>query len=727
MIKHRNSRRAFGLTAAGVAAALLLPGAAAAQADPTVPEENESLVNILYFNDFHGRLDSYNNLTVGFAAKLEELRAENGEENSVVISGGDSVGGTLYTSSSQNDDPTIEVINALEIDASALGNHEFDKGIADLSDRILANVNFPYLGANVTYNGSPVGQDGGVTLVEAGGVTVGIIGAVTEQTPGLVDQNGIEGVEFTDPVAAVNEQAAALKASGEVDVIVATYHEGATVELPANAAQEDQAAALQTAMSEQAVFESIVNETSADVDVIVNGHTHKMYNWMAPVPGSDELRPVLQSGEYAANIGQIPLLVNNETGEVRVDTANFQLHPTAGTEIPEGNARVDAVAEIVAAAEAEAEVLGGEVIGSIEGDITTAFQGETRDDRGNASAMGTLIANMYRDATAEQGGAEIGIVNPGGLRADLYEATNDGDLTVRQAVDVLPFANNLFTGTFTGAQLKAVLEEQWQPEEASRPYLQLGLSDNVHYTSDSSLEKGNRITGIWLDGELVTDDQQIRVALPSFLTSGTGDNFFTLGDGADVRDSGIVDSDAFQAYIAENSPLSADYDRRQLDIVGLNPQQTLEVQAGDTVEFQVNKIDLTSIGAPVSDSITVAIGDEEQSFDVVDNSAAVSFAVPDVDAATESELQINAGGLMIPVSVIIEPADDTVDPTEPTDPTDPTDDPTDPSDDPTDPSDDGTGDDDLPETGFELSGLLIALAAAGLLAGGALTLRTRRS
>ena len=215
MIKHRTSRRAFGLTAVAVSAALLLPAAAAAQADPTTPGDDESLVNILYFNDFHGRLDSYENLTVGFAAKLEELRAENGEENSVVIAGGDSVGGTLYTSSSQNDDPTISVLNALEIDASALGNHEFDKGIDDLENRILPGVDFPYLGANVTHDGAPVGEDGGVTLVDVGGVTVGIIGAVTQQTPGLVDQAGIEGVEFGDPVAAVNEQASALKEAAQ--------------------------------------------------------------------------------------------------------------------------------------------------------------------------------------------------------------------------------------------------------------------------------------------------------------------------------------------------------------------------------------------------------------------------------------------------------------------------------------------------------------------------------
>ena len=228
---------------------------------------------------------------------------------------------------------------------------------------------------------------------------------------------------------------------------------------------------------------------------------------------------------------------------------------------------------------------------------------------------------------------------------------------------MLPFANNLFTGDFTGAQLKAVLEEQWQPAEASRPYLQLGLSDNVQYTSDSSREQGDRITGIWLEGELVTDEQVIRVALPSFLTSGTGDNFFTLGDGANVMDSGIVDSDAFQQYFKDNQPLTPDYSRTQLDLVGLNPVGTLEVAVGDTIAFDVNKVNLTSIGAPVSEEITVLFGDDELTFPVEANSAAVSFEVPNVAV---DGMQIRAGGVLVDVAVAVSGVSD-----EPTDPSDP--------------------------------------------------------
>ncbi|HIY67196.1 MAG TPA: bifunctional metallophosphatase/5'-nucleotidase [Candidatus Agrococcus pullicola] len=736
----RRRGKVYAVTAAALAAALAIPGAAAAQA-----QEDETRVNVLYFNDFHGRIDNYADLTVGFAATIEELRQVEGEENTLVLSGGDSVGGTLYNSSSQNDQPTIDVLNALEIDASALGNHEFDAGIADLEERITPGTDFSYLGANVTYNGNPV-ADGGVEMFEVGDITVAVIGAVTEETPGLVDQNGIQGVEFTNAVDAVNREAAELEASGEADIVVAVFHAGGTVQLSPNAPQEEQATALEAAMQDQREFREIVEDTDPSVDLILNGHTHKPYNWLAPVAGGGE-RPIVQAGEYASHIGQIPLVIDAD-GNVEVDLDGFGLVSTADTEIPVDNERVNAVSDIVDDAVRVADELGSVPIGSLEegADITTAYIGDQRDDRGSASTMGTLVANMYRDAleSEQRGGAEIGIVNPGGLRSDfVYSETVDGVLTVRDAVDVLPFANSLFTTTLTGAQLKQTLEEQWQPDGADRGYLQLGLSDNVRYSSDSSQPRNERITGIWIDGERVTDEQEIRVAIPSFLTSGVGDNFFTLGDGTDTRDGGIIDSDGFMDYVEANSPLSPDFARSQLDIVGL---PTDAVDAGSQVEFTVNDVDLTSLGTPQSESLYVYYGDEQiAEAPVADNSAEVSFTVPggegDAEAAgsdgslatvtffewlfqqdavpTTEEFSLRTdSGTNIPFELQVVPADDDVTPTE-----DPSESPS--ESDPGDSDGDTGGDGNLPETSAELPYALLGFALLAMIAGGAVQLRRR--
>lgn len=713
----RRRGKAYALTAAALTAALAIPGAAAAQAQEP---EDETRLNVLYFNDFHGRVDDFGNLTTGFAATIEELRQVEGEENTLVLSGGDNVGGTLFNSSSQQDQPTIDILNALEIDASALGNHEFDSGIADLEDRITPNTNFPYLGANVTYNGNPV-ADGGTAFFDVAGLTVAVIGAVTEETPGLVDRNGIEGVEFTNAVEAVNREAADLKETGQADVIIAVYHAGGTVELPANAPQEDQTEALTAAMQNQQEFREIVEDTDASVDVILNGHTHKRYTWMAPAPDGGE-RPVVQTGEYAANIGQIPLVIDAD-GNVTVDQDGFELISTSGATIPDDNPRVNEVAQIVQDALAEADRIGSAPIGSLaEGaDITTAYIGESRDDRSSPSTMGTLVANMYRDvlSSEDRGAADIGLVNPGGLRSDfIYEETEDGVLTVRDAVDVLPFANSLFTTTLTGAQLKQTLEEQWQPDGADRPFLQLGLSDNMFYTSDSSRDRNDRITGIWIDGELVTDDQEFRVAIPSFLTSGFGDNFFTLGDGTDTRDGGLIDSDAFMDYVEGNSPLVPDFAPKQFDIVGLPTEG--EIEEGSTIEFTISQIDLTSLGTPATESIQAGFGDDLETFEVVDNSVSVSVTLPEFGEATEQVLT-----LVLPYDIELTYVYELVGDPEPTPSEDPSEEP---SESPSAPGpSDGEGGGSLPDTGAELPYALLAFAILAMIAGGAVQLRRRRS
>lgn len=123
-------------------------------------------------------------------------------------------------------------------------------------------------------------------------------------------------------------------------------------------------------------------------------------------------------------------------------------------------------------------------------------------------------------------------MNPGGLRADLLFASSgagdpDGNVTFREAANVQPFANSLFTMELTGAQLRSVLEEQWQPDGATRPFLKLGLSAGLEYTYDPTAPRGERISTITLNGSTVTDAQTIRIVTNSFLASG-GDGFTTL-------------------------------------------------------------------------------------------------------------------------------------------------------------------------------------------------------
>lgn len=149
-------RGLVGITAASlVAAPLSLGFAIPASADVSTGTAAAALVaattdvQLLNINDFHGRIDSN---TTRFATTVEQLRAAN--PNTLFLSAGDNIGASLFASAIQDDDPTLDVLDALDLDTSAVGNHEFDQGFADLRDDVIPDVDFSYLGANVYREGT---------------------------------------------------------------------------------------------------------------------------------------------------------------------------------------------------------------------------------------------------------------------------------------------------------------------------------------------------------------------------------------------------------------------------------------------------------------------------------------------------------------------------------------------------------------------------------------------
>lgn len=598
-------------------------------------------LNLLGINDFHGRIDGN---TVKFAGTIEQLRAEYGDANSLFLSNGDNIGASLFASANAGDKPTIDVLNALDLAASAAGNHEFDKGADDLTGRVSDLADFPYLAANVYKDGRPLLPS--YAIFEVDGVRVGVVGAVTESTSTLVSPDGIQGIEFRNPVDEVNRVVAQI--DDQVDVIVAEYHEGAT----------DGKVSLEDATVPGGVFEQIVEQTDAAVDAIFTGHTHQKYVWDAEIPGTDRTRPIVQTGNYGENIGQIVLGVNDDGDVVDYTARNV---PRLAATAPETSAQVDErliatyprvadVDAIVKKARAEADIVGLEPVGSVTADITTAFRngsyvdgfytGGTRDDRSKQSTLGGLVADALLDTLDDpaRGGAEIAMVNSGGLRDELYYGT-DGVITFAEANAVLPFVNNLGTTTLTGDQLRRVLEQQWADEakRSNNTNLILNVSENLRYTYDSARPAGQRITGIWVDDIAVDPAGQYRVGTFSFLLSG-GDNFSVFTEGADLRDSGLIDRDAWIDYLRANPGLSPDFAARSVQVTG--PQG--EVAAGTDVSVAVSNLDLTSLGSPANTSLSAALGGVAgMESPVVGGASTVSVGVP-ADASGTLALELTA-------------------------------------------------------------------------------------
>lgn len=590
-----------------LAAALIAPIAVSSAAATTVlpdPDEStpndESTLTLLNINDFHGRVD--HQVGMSLAATVEAARADNA--NTVFLSAGDNIGASLFVSSVQQDAPTIEYLNTLGLEASALGNHEFDRGAEDLTGRVAEQAEFDHIAANVLDERGDTLVDP-YTIVETDDQTVAVIGAVTQETPTLVNPSGVQGLEFTDPVAAVNEQAEQLSQNDDIDVIIAEYHDHS---------------------------EAIIAQTHPAVDVIFTGHTHEEYVLDGEIPGEEGTRPVLQTGEYGNNVGRVDLQLDAEGNVMEYSHELVETVEPSEADI-EANDTLQEIQQILDEAAVVADEEGSQVLATLEDYVTTGYRygenaetgevGHNFDQRDLESTMGHLVADAWLWAGNNNPAgisADIGMVNSGGLRDEFPGGlrqnidTEVAEITVADAVGVNPFANDIFTTDITGAQLRETLEQQWQTAAdgsvPGRPYLQLGLSSNVSYTYTGDIGMaghetlGNNIDQIWVNGNLVQDEDEFTVALPSFLAAG-GDNFRALGNGTNDQQTALIDTDAFTNYLNEalDSTVTPRFDKQAVQLTGL--QETYDVDGHLTAEL--SGLQLQSYGAPELDGEQLSV------------------------------------------------------------------------------------------------------------------------
>jgi 5'-nucleotidase len=548
--KIRPTRRksAIAATALATGAAFALSGAIV-QPAAAAPQT----INMVTFNDFHGRIER-DGAAGGVAAlgtAITQIRDAN--PNTVVAAAGDLIGASTFTSFIQQDVPTIETLNAAGLDVSAAGNHEFDQGWADLRDRVQGLAEWEYIAANVFLE-----ETGETALSESwtttlpNGVTMGFVGAVTEDLPTLVSPAGIEDLVVGDIVDSVNAAAARLgdgistAENLEADIVVLLVHEGAATP------------AIESATDPTSAFGQIVLGVSNDVDAIVSGHTHLAYNHI--IDG----RPVISSGQYGERFSDMVIQYDPVTDDlISMVNTTYLLPP-----FPDD----PAIAAMVAEDKALADVAGNVKVGEVTADFNRALQNTLVDgvptineNRGGESPLGNFVADVQLWAVGQDADVDIAFMNPGGLRANITYAP-DGTVTYREAANVQPFANTLVALTLTGAQVKQVLEEQWQPNPAAtRPFLKLGVNKELSYTYDPAAPKGEHITQVLLNGAELDPAAEYRVVANSFLASG-GDNFSTLDAGMNKVDTGKIDLQAMVDWFAANGTAVPDYKQRAVGV-----------------------------------------------------------------------------------------------------------------------------------------------------------------
>ncbi|MGW4467198.1 bifunctional metallophosphatase/5'-nucleotidase [Micromonospora sp. NPDC004704] len=537
--------------------------------------------NFLSYNDFHGAIDpptgsgaAVNGTPAGgveyLATWLKKLRAEASAEGrkSTTVGAGDLIGATPLVSAAFHDEPTIELMDLIGLDISSVGNHEFDEGVEELI-RInrggchpvdgcqdgdgFAGARFTYLAANTVSRrtGLPILPPVDIRLVD--GVPVGFVGLTLEGTPGIVNPAGISSVRFTDEIETANLWGTLLKLAG-VKAQVLLLHEGGS-----------QSGGPSDCTNFSGPLKSIVAGLRPEFGLVVSGHTHRAYS--CSLPNSSGANSVVTSaGTNGQLISDIDYSLDRRTGRFTEITARNVIVENGvrnadGTwqQTTPGNfvrnpalvePRAKALADKYRAAVAP---IADRVVGRITADIV-------RDNLPNQeSPLGDVIADAQLAWTAANG-AQLALMNPGGIRAPLTYGTSaggeaPGEITYGEAFTVQPFNNLVVTQTFTGAQLKDVLEQQFVGFSGQTSQRVLQVSAGLTYSYDTTLPAGGRVTGLALGGVPVDPAASYRVTTNDFLANG-GDGFTLLTGGTDRTTAPGFDVDALVGYLGTGAPVA---------------------------------------------------------------------------------------------------------------------------------------------------------------------------
>ena len=550
--------RRIRLTTAIVAGLVL----AAFAASPVFAGEDKKpkLVDIqlLAFNDFHGNLlpptgsggrvlTPAGNVDAGgveyFATHMKALEAQN--PYTYVVSAGDMIGASPLISGLFHDEPTIEAMNLIGVDINGVGNHEFDEGKDELLRMQYGGCHpidgcqdgtpfygsiFQFLAANVIDDstGNPLLPPYEIKNVL--GTKIAFIGETLQGTPLIVTPAGVQGLTFLDEADTVNMLVPRLKQIG-VEAIVLLLHEGG-FQSPSSASFPN------TCNGFGGDVTDIVNRLDDEVDVVVSGHTHQPYN--CTIDG----KLVTSAASFGRLITQIDLTLDRRIDDIVAKSAENKI-------VTRDVAKDPAMTDLIAHYDSFAAPIGNRVVGSITADIT-----RTQDLAGE-SALGDVIADAQLAATSptDFGGAKVAFMNPGGIRADLVYSQisggeQPGEVTFGELFTVQPFANVMNVKTCTGAQLDALLEQQFVVNR----FLQ--ISDGFTYEWSASASVGSKVdpASIKIGGVTVVPGTGYRVAMNNFL-SGGGDGFSVFAACTDQL-GGEIDVDVLATYFLNNSPIS---------------------------------------------------------------------------------------------------------------------------------------------------------------------------
>lgn len=517
-------------------------------------------VQILGLNDFHGNLEAPEGtipvtgtggkdtqLHAGGAAQLSARLTElrRGHRNSITVAAGDLIGASPIASSYFLDEPSIDALSIAGLSLASVGNHEFDRGSDELlrmqkggcakfTTRVPCRLE-RFRGASFTYLAANVVRSDGSTLFPAtairrfGPIRIGFIGMTLKDTGILASPAGVVGLRFADEAATANALVPRLKAAG-ADAVVLLIHQGGKAPKPYE---------VQGCDGLSGAILPILDKLDPAISVVISGHTHYAYSCTLDRGGAPRL--LTSAGKYAYFVSDILLNFDPATHRLLSSNAQNVAIDGAGTKDPR-------VAALTARYVQAAAPIADRPVGRLAG---PAPRSEAEDE----SPAAALIADSQLGATRppSKAGAQIAFANATGVRTNLIPRA-DGSVTFGQIFQMQPFGNTLVTKTYTGAQLKAVLEQQFDKGDGTPRIVSLLVpSQGFRFRYDLRRPVGSRIVLMELNGRSVDPASSYRVTVNNFLSAG-GDGFSAFADGTNPVDGGL-DLDAMEAWLSKGQPV----------------------------------------------------------------------------------------------------------------------------------------------------------------------------
>jgi 5'-nucleotidase len=550
----------------------------------SVPK-HETSAQLLSFNDFHGAIDPpagsggvVNGTPAGgseyLTTTVKKLRAaaEDTGTPSLTVGAGDMVGATPLVSAAFHDEPAIEALNTAGMDITSVGNHEFDEGVTELKRLQRGGCHpvdgcqdgdgydgaeFQYLAANVVDRKTQKPILPPYEIRKIGGVKVGFVGMTLEGTPSIVNPAGIASVQFLDEAVTANYYAGLLRAKG-VKALVLLVHEGGA---QASTPPPDPSSCASFA----GAITPIVANLRPEYGVVVSGHTHRFYS--CALPNSSGANSVVTSaGTAGVLVTDIAVKLNRKTGQFASAAAKNVIVEN-GVKLPDGTWQKDAQGNFVRNPDtvdpemkqvadkyrAAVAPIANRVVGKITADITNTA------NAAGESALGDVIADGQLAYTTGAG-AQLALMNPGGIRAPLTYANSPGgepagDVTYGEAFTVQPFNNLVVTQTLTGQQLKDVLEQQFVGFGGQTTQRILQVSAGFSYTWTEAAAPGSKVSNLALNGAPIDLAASYKVTTNDFLANG-GDGFTNLTKGTGRVTAPGFDVDALTAYLGAGAPVA---------------------------------------------------------------------------------------------------------------------------------------------------------------------------